>query len=51
MDAQKLQLKIFVTPASAGAVELEAFIPVFHRWIQKQSVEGMLVGVGPEFFF
>ena len=45
MDAQKLQLKIFVTPASAGAVELEAFIPVFHRWIKDRLLPELTIDV------
>ena len=36
MDAHKLQLKIYLTPESAQAVDLEAVIPVFHRWIKQR---------------
>lgn len=45
MDAQKLQLKIFVTPESARAIEPEAFIPVFHRWIKERVLPELVVDV------
>jgi hypothetical protein len=45
MDPQKLQLKIFVTPDSARALELDAFIPVFHRWIKERTLPELLVDV------
>ena len=45
MDAQKLQLKIFVSPDSAAAVDAEAFIPVFHRWIKERALPELLVDV------
>jgi hypothetical protein len=45
MDAQKLQLKIFVTPESARALEPEAFTPVFHRWIKERVLPELLVDV------
>jgi hypothetical protein len=45
MDAQKLQLKVFVTPESTRALELEAFIPVFHRWIKERALPELLVDV------
>jgi hypothetical protein len=45
MDAQKLQLKFFVTPDSAQAVELESFIGVFHRWIKEHVLPELLVDV------
>jgi hypothetical protein len=45
MDAQKLQLKIFVTPESARAVALEAFIPVFHRWIKEHLLHELVIDV------
>jgi hypothetical protein len=45
MDPQKLQLKIFVTPDSARALELEAFVPVFHRWIKDRTLPELLVDV------
>ena len=43
MDLHKFCLKIFVEKPEA--VALGAVIPVYHRWIQKQAVEGMLVDV------
>jgi hypothetical protein len=45
MDAQKLQLKIFVTPESARAIELEMFIPVFHRWIKERLLPELVIDV------
>jgi hypothetical protein len=45
MDPQKLQLKVFVTPESARAVSLDAFIPVFHRWIKDHVLPELLVDV------
>jgi hypothetical protein len=43
MELHKFCVKFFAENPSA--VEPGAFIPVFHRWIQKQSVEGLLVDV------
>ncbi|HEY4016100.1 MAG TPA: hypothetical protein VGM06_22350 [Polyangiaceae bacterium] len=45
MIAQKLQLKIFVTPESAAAVDPEVYIPVFHRWIKEHALPELLVDV------
>ncbi len=45
MDAQKLQLKIFVTPDSARAIEPEAFIPVFHQWIRGHVLPELVIDV------
>jgi hypothetical protein len=45
MEAQKLQLKIFLVPESARAVELEAFIAVFHRWIKERVLPELLIDV------
>ncbi len=45
MDAQKLQLKIFVTPESAQAVRLDAFIGIFHRWIKDHVLPELVVDV------
>jgi hypothetical protein len=45
MDAHKLQLKIFLTPESARAVEPEAFIAVFHRWIKERLLPELLIDV------
>lgn len=43
MDLHKVAVKFFATDPSA--VRLDEFIPVFHRWIQKHAVEGMLIDV------
>ena len=43
MDLHKFCVKFFAENPSA--VEISSFIPVFHRWIQKQAVEGTLVDV------
>jgi len=43
MSLHKFCVKIFAENASA--VRLDAFIPIYHRWIQKQAVEGLLVDV------
>ena len=43
MDLHKFGIKFFA--ADPAAVRLDAFLPVYHRWIQKQAVEGMLVDV------
>jgi hypothetical protein len=45
MDAQRLQLKIFATPDSARAIELESFIGVFHRWTKEHVLPELLVDV------
>jgi hypothetical protein len=42
-DSHKLAVKLFAR--DPGAVALDAFIPVFHRWIQERRVEGILVDV------
>jgi len=43
MDCVKIDLKLFLDDVSD--VELEAFIPVFHRWIQAQDWEDTLIDV------
>lgn len=45
MHAQKLQLKLYLTPESATALDLEAFIPVFHRWIRDSALPELLIDV------
>jgi hypothetical protein len=45
MDAHKLQLKIYLTPESAQAVDLEAVIPVFHRWIKQRLLPELTIDV------
>jgi hypothetical protein len=42
-DLQKFAVKVFAR--SAEAVEREAFVPIFHRWIQTHAVPGILVDV------
>ena len=37
MEAHKLQLKIYLTPETARTLDVEALIPVFHRWIRERS--------------
>jgi hypothetical protein len=43
MDSPKYDLKLFLHDASR--VELETFIPLFHRWIQTQCLEELLIDV------
>jgi hypothetical protein len=43
MDLHKIVVKLFA--ADPSSVKLDEFIPVFHRWIQKHVVEGMLIDV------
>ena len=43
MDLHKFCVKFFVE--NPDSVALGNVIPVYHRWIQKQAVEGMLVDV------
>ena len=45
MDAHKLQLKIYATPDAAKAVDPEAFIPVFHRWIKEHLLPELTIDV------
>ena len=45
MDAHKLQLKIFVSPESARAIDPEAFIPIFHRWIKDHVLPELMIDV------
>lgn len=45
MDAHKLQLKIYLTPESAKAVDVEAFVPVFHRWIKGRLLPELTIDV------
>ncbi len=40
---QRFSLKIFADPASAGAPH--TIVPVFHQWIQKHAVPGLLIDV------
>ncbi len=41
MQVDKLGIKLFI--ADPGSVSLKAFVPIFHAWIQKQSIEGHLL--------
>ncbi len=43
MDLQKIAVKFFAE--TGGSLPLDGFIPVFHRWIQKHAVEGLLIDV------
>jgi hypothetical protein len=43
VDAQKLQLKIFV--AEGSAISAEAIIPVFHNWIREHALPELLIDV------
>src|SRR5260370_25569521 len=45
MEVQRVQIKIYVTPDSARAVDPEAFIGVFHRWIKERVLAELLVDV------
>ena len=43
MKARKVQIKLFVE--SPRELDSEPFVPVFHKWIQEQSLGEMLVDV------
>ncbi len=43
MIPNRVSVKYFVT--DPGVVDLDAFIPVYHNWIQKHAVEGLLIDV------
>jgi hypothetical protein len=43
MNLQKVGVKFFVE--KGADIPLSSFIPVFHRWIQDDKLEGMLVDV------
>lgn len=45
MDAYKLQLKIFVTTDSARAIDLDAFVVIFHRWIKARVLPELMIDV------
>jgi hypothetical protein len=45
MNAHKLQLKIYATPAAAKATPAEALIPVFHRWIKDRVLPELTIDV------
>ncbi len=43
MNLQKIGVKFFLE--KGGELPLSSFIPVFHRWIQEDKLEGLLVDV------
>ncbi|HVU49216.1 MAG TPA: hypothetical protein VHL80_00940 [Polyangia bacterium] len=45
MDAHKLQLKLYATPASARGFDPESVIPVFHRWIKDRVLPELTIDV------
>ena len=45
MEAHKLQLKIYLTPESARALDVEALVPVFHRWIKQRLLPELTIDV------
>jgi len=45
MNAEKLQLKIYLTPESARTLDVEALIPVFHRWIKQHALPELTIDV------
>jgi ribosomal protein S16 len=45
MNPQRIAIKFFVKPDPRATIDLEPFIPMFHRFIQKGSVEGLLIDV------
>jgi rhodanese-related sulfurtransferase len=45
MTPKRISVKFFAGPDPEAAVDLEPFIPLFHRLIQQSSVEGLLLDV------
>ena len=45
MNPQRIAIKFFVTPDPTEAVDLAPFTPLFHEFIQKASVPGLLIDV------
>ena len=45
MDAHKLQLKIFLTPETGSALNLDDLVPVFHRWIKQRALPELTIDV------
>jgi hypothetical protein len=45
MEAHKLQLKIYLTPETARTLDVEALIPVFHRWIKQRALPELSIDV------
>ena len=45
MNPQRIAIKFFTTPDTSLPVALEPFIPLFHAFIQRGRVEGLLIDV------
>jgi hypothetical protein len=45
MEAHKLQLKIYLTPESTRSLDVEAAVPVFHRWIKQRLLPELTIDV------
>lgn len=45
MTPQRIAIKLFVEPDPSAEIDLEPFTPLFHEFIQKASVPGLLVDV------
>ncbi|MEZ4214835.1 MAG: hypothetical protein R3E88_00025 [Myxococcota bacterium] len=45
MHPQRIALKLFVAPDPSAPVDLAPFTPLFHEFIQKSSVPGLLIDV------
>ncbi len=45
MNPRRIAIKFFTTPDPHEPVDLEPLIPLFHRFIQQGSVEGLLIDV------
>lgn len=44
-DAERLDVKVFLDPATKSALEVKKLMPVFQRWIQETRLPGMLIDV------
>jgi rhodanese-related sulfurtransferase len=45
VSPQRIAVRFFVSPDPHAAVDLEPFIPLFHRFIQQGALEGLLIDV------
>lgn len=45
MEARKVQIKLFVDAQPGAALDPEAFVPVFHRWIREKTLNEVLIDV------
>ena len=45
MNPLRIAIKLFVAPDPTVPVDLEPFTPLFHEFIQKASVPGLLIDV------